>query len=152
VISFGLLSASALGAPAHASRQCAADTEASVGREVPALAVEVSAEQPAYRRRQIAHLAVQVRLAVPGGPKVSAAQVSVVLTSKDGHVVKELAGQTDAAGRALLSWRIDPRAPIGRLRAVATASVLLVDSFDCTGGLLYESGQGSADPLLTLTA
>jgi hypothetical protein len=147
----GLLLGTPLAAPARSATLCVADSRAAAPRDVPTLAVAVTAQRPTYRRGQTAQIPVQVRLGVAGGPKVAAAQVSVVL-SIGSHVVKELDGQTDAGGRVQLRWPISTRAPLGALSAVATASVLVVDSVDCTGGLLYQSGQASADPLITVTA
>jgi hypothetical protein len=137
-------------APARSAGLCLAEAQAAVPREVPTLSVAVSAQHPTYRRGQTVVIPVQVRLAVPVGPKVAAAQVSVALSS-GGQVVTELVGQTDAGGRVQLRWPIGARVPVGRLTAVATASVLVVDSVDCTGGLVYEGGRASADPLTTVT-
>jgi hypothetical protein len=138
--------------PARAAELCLqGDRRAAVALEVPALAVSVSADRATYRRGETALVPVQVRLGVAKGPTSPAAQVTVVIRA-GGHVVKELSGQTEPSGTAPLHWKIGVRVPTGTLTAVATASLLAVDSFDCSGGLVYLTGQGQADPLTTVGA
>jgi hypothetical protein len=84
------------------------------------------------------------------GQQARALALGVRHLSSGGQVVTELVGQTDAGGRLQLRWPIGARVLLGKLTAVATASVLVVDSVDCTGGLVYESGRASVDPLLTV--
>ncbi len=119
--------------------------------DVPTFSVSVSAGRPSYRRGQTAVVRVEVRHASPAGPKVERVQVDIDV-SAGGHVVKRLHGQTDAEGISRPAWKLPPRAPLGRLSAVATVSLLLVDSVDCTGGIVYETGRGTADPLTTVTS
>jgi len=73
-----------------------------------------------------------------------------ITVSSGGHVVKELYGQSDASGVSRPRWKIGVAEPAGKLTAVATAKLLVLDSYDCTGGLVYQAGSGTADPLANI--
>lgn len=119
--------------------------------DVPTLSVAVSASRPSYRRGQTVVVRVEVRRFAPDGLKAARVQVDLDV-SAGGRIVKRLHGQTGAEGVAWLAWKLGPRSPVGRYGAVASASRLLVDSIDCTGGIVYETGRGTADPLTTVTS
>lgn len=91
----------------------------------------------------------EARLGGPAGAKVAAAEVKVTISTGD-VVVKELCGQTASAGLAHPRWTIGKKVPIGKVSAFATASLLIVNSYDCSGGLVYETGRGT-DPLATIS-
>lgn len=135
---------------ATASQACGRSTQGIPRVELPTLRVAVSADRSQYRRGAVAGIRVDVRVLLPEGLKVADAQVKIVI-SAHGRAIKELHGQTNASGTARAPWKIGSRVPVGRVSAVATAYVLTLDGSDCTGGLVYQTGRGSADPLVTVT-
>ena len=138
-------------APAVASDAACRLSASPVGPvELPTLTVAVAADRVNYRHGQTAVVPVEVRVGGPAGPKVSAAQVKVTI-SAGAVVVKELYGQTDSNGLVRPRWTIGAKVPNGALSAVATASLLVVNSYDCSGGVVYETGRGTADPLATVS-
>ncbi len=146
-----LVPAAGASAPLPLRQACLREGVAATPRDVPVLSVTVSAEKQSYRRGDVAVVPVHVRLALPDGPKVDSAHVKVVLSIR-GRVVKELYGQTNASGLVRTTWNIGPKTPAGTVSALATASVLLVDSYDCSGGLLYETGRDATEPLAVIRA
>ncbi|MDP9183597.1 MAG: hypothetical protein M3P04_12590 [Actinomycetota bacterium] len=151
-LALGLLSAAGLllAAPvASASSACVETPYARTAYELPTLNVTVAAERARYRRGQVAVVPVQVRLADPNGPKVGHAQVTIVISAR-GRELKKLNGWTNGDGTSRPRWKIGAHVPTGKVTAVATASVLTVDSYDCSGGLVYQTGRGTADPLTTV--
>ena len=135
--------------PAFASQACGQAAGPVDPVDVPALTVAVSADNGVYRHGQIAVVPVVVSLGTPKGSKVAAAQVKIQISSGS-VVVKELFAQTNSAGMARPRWTIGARVPNGTVTAIATASVLVVNSYDCSGGLVNATGRGTANPLTTI--
>ena len=150
-LAVGLLGAVGLLMPtpgASASSACARAEERNPV-EVPTLSVSVAAEHSQYRRGQVAVIPVQVRLAHPKGPKVGQAQVTVVIKA-GGRELKKVSGFTNGDGTSRPRWKIGASVPLGHVTAVATASLMALDSYDCSGGLVYQTGRATADPLTTI--
>ena len=92
-------------------------------------------------------LPVQVTVAAPGvvkSPMPAQVKIDIKLGTR---VVKSLAAQTDRNGSLRARWKITDAIPTGTMSASADASIMLLDGFDCTGGLVYATGEGAVDPL-----
>lgn len=115
--------------------------------DAPTLRVRLSAERASYRRGQVARLLVAVNVGSAEGPKGSDADVAIVVRSS-GREVARLLLRTDRSGTASPTMRIPLSTTKGVLTAVATARIQTVPSFDCSSGLVDQTGEVSVDPLL----
>lgn len=117
--------------------------------DVPTLSVSIKAERSAYRHGQTAVLPIEVRVGGPGGPRVAGADLELTVTSS-GRTLRTLNSRTGANGTAKPRLRITGAVPSGELAAEVTARAVLVPGSDCTPGLVYQVGRGTADPLTTV--
>ena len=133
------------GIPLSASAACLDPEDPPPSVDAPTLSVTISTPQASYRPGETAVVLASVRTVV--GSKVQGAAVAIDV-SRNGHVVKKLYGHTDASGESRIKLKVPTSA--GRLDAFATARLEVVPSYDCRAALLYQYGEKTATPFLTI--
>ena len=132
-------------APLTAQAACPEPEDPPVSVDVHSLTVELSVPRPEYRRQEA--LTVLVRVHMLAGSKASNAGVTVDLT-RNGKRLQRLHGRTNSSGDAHIRLRAPSAA--GRVDAVAIARLQAVPSYDCRGALVYQYGEQTLNPLLTV--
>ncbi len=132
-------------APLTAQAACLEPEDPPVSVDVPTLTVALSAPRFTYGRRE--GLTLLARVHTVAGTKADGASVTVDLT-RSGKLLRRVHGRTNSNGET----RILLRAPgtSGRVDAVASARLEAVASYDCRGALVYQYGEKTVDPLLTV--
>lgn len=141
------LAAGVLLAPSASACSVAAG-ESPVQLELPTLHLELAADRAAYRRGERAAVRVSVTHAVAGGPPVRDAVTAVDLTIGSRRV-KRAGGSTDAGGRLVLRFVVPRTAPLGKVRAAASAHARLLVSPECED-LVFGTGRAVVEPLMTV--
>ena len=83
------------------------------------------------------------------GVLVGRATVHLKITS-GGAVVREIKTETNDSGQVRPRFKVTNDVPAGELAATAKASRELIAKDTCSGGLVYQVGTGTADPLTTV--
>lgn len=135
-------------AVAGAESACGATAGPVFPAQLPVLNVTVKAERSSYRNGQLAILPVAVHIGAPQGPAVANAEVKLTLTS--GRWERTVTGTTSTDGTSRLRLKITGTIPRGNVKAIVSASVILISGSDCDPGFVYGVGEGAADPLTTV--
>jgi len=151
-VTFRVVSSLALVLPclvlAPPASACSVAPASPVDVEAPTLHLELTAGKGTYRRGESARVLVEVTQLVVGGPPVRDAVTQVELTVGSRRV-KRVGGSTDAEGRLTLAFVVPPKAPQGRVTAVATSHVRMVVSAECDD-LVSATGSATVEPLMTV--
>lgn len=135
-----------LAAPVPAKAACVEPEDPTTGIAVPAYSLALSTPQPSYARGKTA--VVKAQVTSPADLALDGVDVAVELR-RSGRLLKTLHARTDSSGLATMRVRLPDSGP-SRLDGFGTARRELVAGYDCRGGLVYEYGEQTVTPLLTV--